>query len=247
MNRVTQYSELWDELPGQAERFYAFRGAGFFSPTQPPQDVPKGDGPAQELGLAPAVVRYLRDSTVAGGLVAEIMFNAWLSHAPQELKRMLVAAEAWWRAIDLGHLGGRAPIDTLPGQRAGLLILLASLLEYPADQNRLGQLWGRALELLGFPPISRSLVRRCNTDADHKRGNYYGARRGIRQLLGTTEEPGELERADLLAYAKLMDLEADIGRARPIDVEAVRRLADEQRRIAEAPADAEDEEVASTT
>ncbi len=237
LNRVTQYSELWDELPGEAERFYAFRGAGFYSPAHPPSDVPTGDGPAQELGRLPAVVRYLKDPAAPGGLVAEVMYNSWLSHTPQELKRLLIAADAWWRAVDLGHLGGREPIDTIAGQRGGLLLLLASLLEYPADQNRLGQLWERALDMLNLPPISRSLVRKCNTDADHNRGNYYGSRRGVRQLLGDAE-PGELERGDPLAYERLLSDDPTIGRARLLDLELAAKLARAEAAVSD-PATAE--------
>jgi len=219
MNRVTQYSELWDELPGDSERFYAFRGAGFYSPTQPPSDVKTGDAPAASLGYLPAVVRYLDDPEAPGGIIAEVLFNALLSHTPQELKRLLIAAESYWRAIDLGYLGAEAPLDSPLGRRAGLLILLAGLLEYPADQNRLGSLWDTALTMLNLPPISRSLVRRCNTDEDHNQGNYYGSRRGVRQLIGQGETTGELEKTDPRAFELLKSDDPAIGRASMLKLE----------------------------
>ncbi len=218
MNRVTQYSELWDELPGESERFYAFTGAGFFSPSQPPADVQTGDGPKVELGNLPAIVRYLDDPSVPGGIKAEVLFNAHLSHTPQELKRLLIAAESYWRAIDLGYLGCEAPLDTPLGRRGGLLIMLAGLLEYPADQNRLGSLWDQALTMLNLPPISRSLVRRCNTDEDHHQGNYYGSRRGVRQLIGDGETEGDLKAKDPRAFEILASDDATVGRARELDL-----------------------------
>ncbi len=221
MNRVTQYSELWDELPGESERFYAFTGAGFFSPSQPPADVRTGEGPVVELGRLPAVVRYLDDPSVPGGIKAEVLFNAYLSHTPQELKRLLIAAEAYWRALDLGLLGAEAPLDTPLGRRAGLLITLAGLLEYPADQNQLGTLWEQALAMLNFPPISRTLVRKCNTDEDHHQGNYYGSRRGIRQLIGEDGNPGDLQTRDPRAFELLSSDDATIGRAKMLDIEGL--------------------------
>src|SRR5690606_23596996 len=89
LNRVTQYSELFDELPGQTELFYAFRSGGFFSRQEPPQDVPLGEGASVELGRLPAVTRYLDGDGGGAGVCGEVMFNAWLSHSAQELKRLL--------------------------------------------------------------------------------------------------------------------------------------------------------------
>ncbi|MCB9701334.1 MAG: hypothetical protein H6711_05545 [Myxococcales bacterium] len=218
LNRVTQYSELWDELPGQTELFYAFRSGGFFSQAVPPQDVPIGEGPAVDLGHLPAVVRYLSEGENGAGIGAEVMVHAWLSHAAQELKRLLAAADAYWRAIDLGYLGGREPLDTPVGRRGGLLITLAGLLEFPADQNMIDALWGMALEMLNLPPISRSLVRRCINDEDHDRGNYYGSRRGIHELIGAEGAPGKLETSDPVAYAALAADDPSVGRAKPLNL-----------------------------
>ncbi|WP_106389627.1 hypothetical protein [Enhygromyxa salina] len=217
LNRVTQYSELWDELPDQAERSHAFRAAGFFSPTEPPRDV---DGaPLEELGRMPAVVRLIADPTAEGGVAADVMFNAWLSHAPQELKRLLCAAEAFWRAIDAKLLRA-APLDTHAGRRGALLLILAGLLEYPADQNRVDALWRAALAMLRMPPISRSLVRRCINKEDHDASNYYGSRRGIAELMGAGDEPGRLAKSDPVAHAILVSDDEDIGRAAPLELTA---------------------------
>ncbi|MEZ4381976.1 MAG: hypothetical protein R3A79_11565 [Nannocystaceae bacterium] len=220
LNRVTQYSELWDELPGQTELFYAFRSGGFYSHQVPPQDVPVGKGPAVELGLLPAVCRYLSEGEGGAGIAVEVMAHAWLSHAAQELKRLLTAADAYWRAIDLGYLGARAPLNTPAGQRGGLLLTLAGLLEFPADQNMIDALWGMALEMLNLPKLSRSLVRRCITDEDHNHGNYYGSRRGVRELMGAEGEPGKIEAADPVAYAALVADDPSVGRAKPLDLSA---------------------------
>jgi len=216
LNRVAQYSELWDSFPGQTENFYLFRAAGFYTPVDPPRDVPAGKGPHVDLGLAPAVVRYIEDPASADGLSAEVMLHAWLSHSAQELKRLLVAADAYWRAIDLGYLGV-APLDTLPGQRAGLLLLLAGLLEFPADPNLLDGLWEQALDLLRLPRLSRSLVRRCIDDQDHANSNYYGSTRGIAALIGSAEKPGgALKEASPVAYDEIVGDNLEIGRARPL-------------------------------
>lgn len=214
LNRVTQYSELWDSLPGQAELLYTFRAGGFFSHVEPPRDVPAGAGPRVDPGSLPAVVRYIHDPR-AGSLAADVLFHSHLSHSAQELKRLLVAAEAWWRAIDLGYLGARAPLDTPLGRRAGLLLLLAGLLEFPADQNYIDGLWEMALDLLQLPRLSRTLVRRCITEADHSNSNYYGSIRGITQLIGRPDAPGgELQASNPAAFDELSSPEPAIGRAR---------------------------------
>ena len=214
LNRVAQYSELWDSLPGEAENFYAFRAAGFYSVTDPPRDVPNGEGPPSDPGTAPAVVRY---SLGDGALSAEVLMHAWLSHSAQELKRLLVAADAYWRALDLGHLKG-APLDTLGGQRAGLLLLLAGLLEFPADPNMLDGLWESALDLLRLPRLSRSLVRRCIDDADHDRGNYYGSVRGVKALIGEGDRPGAIHATSPVAHDEIVGVDPMVGRLRPLQL-----------------------------
>ncbi|HEY8375328.1 MAG TPA: hypothetical protein VIK91_02515, partial [Nannocystis sp.] len=215
LNRVTQYSELWDSLPGHAELLYTFRAGGFFSTSEPPRDVPIGAGPREDLARLPAVVRYIRDAD--GNLSADVLFHSHLSHAAQELKRLLVAAEAWWRAFDLGYLAAKAPLDTPLGRRAGLLLLLAGLLEFPADQNFIDGLWEMGLDMLRLPRISRSVVRRCNSDEDHNNGNYYGSIRGIAELVGTADNPGGvLKRSDPEAFEELASDDPTIGRARPL-------------------------------
>lgn len=218
MNRVTQYSELWNGLPGQAEVLYTFRAGGFFDQRVPPRDVPAGKGPHVDLGRAPVVVRYLRDAKT-DALSAEVLFHSHLSHAAQELKRLLVAAEAWWRAIDLGYLGDSAPLDTPLGQRAGLLLVLAGVLEFPSDQNFIDGLWEMALKMLHLPAISRSLVRRCINDEDHNHSNYYGSVRGIVELIGDAKNPGgALKAANPAAYDELAGPDQAVGRARPLEL-----------------------------
>lgn len=212
LNRVAQYSELWDSLPGEAENFYAYRAAGFYSLTDPPRDLPVGAGPPSDPGTAPAVVRYTH---VDGVLSAEVMMHAWLSHSAQELKRLLVAADAYWRALDLGYLKG-APLDTPGGQRAGLLLLLAGLLEFPADPNMLDGLWENALDLLKLPRLSRSLVRRCIDSEDHDRGNYYGSARGVVALLGDAKRTGAIKEASPVAHDEIVGGDATVGRLRPL-------------------------------
>ena len=214
LNRVSQYSELWDSLPGDAENFYAFRAAGFYSVIDPPRDLPVGAGPASDPGLAPAVVRYTMND---GVLAAEVMVHAWLSHSAQELKRLLVAADAYWRAIDLGYLKG-APLDTPGGQRAGLLLLLAGLLEFPADPNMLDGLWENALDMLKLPRLSRSLVRRCIDSEDHDRGNYYGSARGVVALLGEANRPGAIKEASPVAHDEIVGDDVSVGRLRPLQL-----------------------------
>ena len=222
LNRVAQYSELWDGLPGQAENFYVFAAAGFYDAVDPPRDVPAGKptrpAPRVDLGRAPAVVRYIPDPRGKDGLRAEVMFHASLAHSAQELKRLLVAADAYWRAVDLGYLAD-APLGTRGGQRAGLLLLLAGLLEFPADPNLLDGLWEQALDMLALPRLSRSLVRRCIDDVDHASSNYYGSVRGIVALIGDPETPGgAIKEANAVAFDEIMGDNPEVGRARPLSL-----------------------------
>lgn len=217
LNRVAQYSELWDGLPGQAENFYVFVAAGFHDAVDPPRDVPTGKrSPPVDLGRAPAVVRYIpgpKDS-----LSAEVMLHATLAHSAQELKRLLVGADAYWRAVDLGYLA-EAPLDTRGGQRAGLLLLLAGLLEFPADPNLLDALWEQALDMLALPRLSRSLVRRCIDDEDHGNSNYYGSTRGVVALIGTSAAPGgAIKEANPVAFDEIMSDSPEVGRAKPLNL-----------------------------
>ena len=206
LNRVTQYSDLWAGLPGSSELFYAFEAAGFYSQKEPPEDVPAGKL-AEDAGLLPAVCRYRKNDEPGLPFRVEVMLHAYLSHAGKELKRLLVAADALWRAIDLGYLPAAGPLATPAGQRAMLLLTLAGLLDFPADQNFTDGLWAMAGKALRLPEISRSLVRGCITTADHDASNYYGSQRGIGQLLDT------LKKADSLAYAKLASDDPTVGRA----------------------------------
>jgi hypothetical protein len=229
LNRVTQYSDLWRELPGESELFYIFSAGGFYSHREPPLDVPTARADAQdpvavELGKLPSVCRYLQakdagSSLGEDGLRVDVMFHSYLSHAPWELKRLLVAAEAHRRALDLGILPSRGPLSTPLGQRGALLLTLAGLLEFPADQNRIDGLWSTALRLLNLPSISRSLVRGCINEADHDASNYYGSLRGLNQLVGDGRgSGGDLQRADPAAYAKLASTDPTVGRALPLSV-----------------------------
>ena len=105
------------------------------------------------------------------------------------------------------------------GQRAALLLTLAGLLEFPADQNAIDGLWAMALKQLNLPDISRSVVRGCITEEDHDASNYYGSRRGIRQLIGDAKDgKGDLGRSDPSAFEKLKDPDPMIGRAKPLVV-----------------------------
>lgn len=211
MNRVTQYSDLWAGLPGRSELLYAFESAGFYSQREPPEDVPGAES-AGDPGLLPAVCRYRKSDDPGLTFRVEVMMHAYLGHAGKELKRLLVAADALWRAIDLGYLPREDELTTLAGQRAMLLLTLAGLCEFPADQNFVDGLWAMALKALRFPEISRSLVRGCITSADHDRDNYYGSRRGIGQLLDT------LKRGDALVYEKLSSDDPSVGRAALLDL-----------------------------
>ncbi|TKD09409.1 hypothetical protein [Polyangium fumosum] len=208
MNRVTQYSDLWAGLPGQSELFYVFHAGGFYDRGEPPADVP-GGLPGERLGALPAVCRYVRGTEGPAGMQADVMMHAHLSHAGKEIKRLLCAADAMWRAFDTGLLDG-PPMHTPAGKRAAVLLMLAGLLEFPADQNFVDGLWSMALEALRFPSISRSLVRGCITDADHDASNYYGSRRGLVQLLE------DLGRSDPLAHAVLASEDPKVGRAKEI-------------------------------
>jgi hypothetical protein len=115
-----------------------------------------------------------------------------------------------WRAFDLGYLSMDSSIATPEGKRAAVLLTLAGLLEFPADQNFVDGLWAMALETLSFPDISRSVVRACITDEDHNASNYYGSRRGVRHFLDS------LSKTDPVAFEKLRNPDSSIGRARPI-------------------------------
>ncbi len=206
MNRVTQYSDIWAGLPGQSEMLYAYEAAGFFSHDEPPKDVATPPADTRTLGKLPAVVRYTLTKDEVG-LSAEVMYNSWLSHAAKELKRLMVSADAMQRAIDLGILTGDKLMSTRAGQRGALLLTLAGELEFPADQNFIDGLWGMALKALNMPDISRSVVRACITEADHDMSNYYGSRRGLKQLLET------LEKSDPIAHARLASDDMMVGRA----------------------------------
>lgn len=222
LNRVTQYSDLWRGLPGDSELFYIFSSGGFYSHLEPPQDVPVGkSAPKEELGRLPSVCRYIEKSEPAGdgpGLSVDVMFHGFLSHAAPELKRLICAAEALRRALDLGILPPVGPLATLLGQRGAVLLALAGLLEFPADQNFIDGLWSMALKLLNLPSISRSLVRSCITEADHHLSNYYGSQRGLRQLLGDDKTEGALKKSDPVAFARLASDDPTIGRALPLQL-----------------------------
>ena len=209
MNRVTQYSNLWEGLPGQTELFYAFQPGGFYSEKEPPVDV-GGGLPTENMGRLPAVCRYTRISSGPSALQAEIMFHAHLSHSGKEYKRLLVAADPMWRAFDMELLPDPV-FETIAHKRAAVLLMLAGLLEFPADQNLIDGLRAMALEVLRFPPISRSLVRACITEADHDASNYYGSRRGIGQLLD------DLAKADPVAREGLASDDPTIGRAKELN------------------------------
>ena len=208
INRVTQYSELWDELPGLSEGLYAFSSGGFYDHQTPPTDVP---GVKEDPGHLPAICRYTTSPTFS----AEVSLHSWLSDVPKELKRLLITAEAINRAFDLGIL--KAP--SMAYRRGAVLVTLAGLLEFPADQNRLDAMWAIALLLLNFPEISRSTVRACITEEDHHANNYYGSRRGIRQLLGTgPNDRGALGSADPVSWNLVNSEDPQIGRARPLPI-----------------------------
>ena len=209
MDRVTQYSDLWSGLPGASELLYAFQAGGFYSQREPPADIPAGKL-VEDPGTLPAVSRFHKDAADLAGFEVDVMLHAWLAHSGKELKRLLVAADALWRALDLGYLPADGDLATPLGQRSMLLLTLAGLLEFPADQNFLDGLWSMALKALRLPEVSRSLVRGCITSEDHDASNYYGSRRGLRQLLGA------LQNADPVAYAKMKSDAPEVGRAAPL-------------------------------
>jgi hypothetical protein len=216
LDRVAQYSDLWAGLPGDTERLYAFSAGGFYSGKEPPLDVPVAASPVETLGLLPSVVRWRR--TPGADPQAEVMLHAWLSHSGREYKRLLCAAEAMWRAFDLGILPRTGPLSTPAGQRGAVLLCMAGLLEFPADQNYLDALWSAALAQLNLPEISRSVVRACITEADHDASNYYGSVRSLDQLLGdgSPARTGDLGRADAVAWQTLHSADPRVGRARPL-------------------------------
>src|SRR5262249_48783262 len=151
---------------------------GFFSHREPPRDVPVGkDDPNQELGKLPSVCRYTQEKGDDGNpkLSVDVMFHSYLAHSAWELKRLISAADAQRRAFDLGLLPATGLLATGLGQRGALLLTLAGLLEFPADQNFIDGLWNLGLRMLNLPPISRSLVRGCITQQDHDASNYYGS------------------------------------------------------------------------
>lgn len=217
LNRVTQYSDLWAGLPGESELFYSFQAAGFYDHRDPPADVSVGDV-RQDLGRLPAVCRYEKTDAVAGGLRGEVMLHSHLAHAAKEFKRLICAAEAMWRAFDLGLLPSTGPLSTPLARRGAVLLTMAGLLEFPADQNYLDGLWSMALAALNFPEISRSVVRECITDADHNQSNYYGSKRGLGQLTGTRDKKGALAKADPVAFEKLSSDDPLVGRAHELPI-----------------------------
>jgi hypothetical protein len=221
LNRVAQYSDVWAGLPGGSELLYVFQSGGFYSPAEPPADVPEGSI-RQDLGLLPAVCRYQKTPGTQSGFQCEVLYNSHLSHAAKELKRLLCAADALWRAFDLGYMPKEGVTKTPAGQRAALLLTLAGLLEFPADQNFVDGLWSMALTALNLPEISRSVVRACITDDDHDASNYYGSKRGITQLVGTAASPGgAVAKADRVAFERLASDDPTVGRAREIGAGAV--------------------------
>lgn len=215
LNRMCQYSDLWSALAGDAELLYPFQAGGFYSQREPARDVPLGRMPLkQDPALLPALCRYVKDPAAPAGFFVDVLFHGFLSHSAEELKRLLCAAEAFWRALDLGYLPAPpdSPLHTPLGQRGALLLMLAGLLEFPADQNFIDGLWAIGLEMLNFPPLSRTLVRGCITQEDHDADNYYGSQRGLRQLC-LAEDGGALRKADPAAYEKLKSAAPAIGRA----------------------------------
>lgn len=222
LNRVTQYSDLWRGLPGDSELFYIFSSGGFFSHKEPLNDILVGKGaPAENLGMLPSVCRYNQGNAgtgTSGGsdLSVEVMLHSHLSHAAPELVRLLCAAEAMRRALDIGILPAEGPLATLEAQRGAILLMLAGLLEFPADQNYIDGVWSMALKFLHFPSLSRSLIRACITDADHNASNYYGSRRGLLQLLGDGKTDGALKKNDPVAHAQIRSPDPTIGRALPL-------------------------------
>jgi hypothetical protein len=211
MNRVTQYSDLWAGLPGASELLYAFEPAGFYDHREPPADVPGGEA-AGRPGRLPAVCRFTTCDDAGCSFRVEVMLHAFLAHSGKEMKRMLVAADAFWRAVDLGYLPAEGLLASKLGQRGMLLLTLAGLLEFPADQNWLDGLWSLALRTLRLPEISRSVVRGCITEADHDASSYYGSRRGLSQLLEA------LPKADPLAWEILAGSDPHVGRAAELEL-----------------------------
>ncbi|WP_437953254.1 hypothetical protein WME98_23125 [Sorangium sp. So ce296] len=217
INRVAQYSDIWAGLAGHSELYYVFQSGGFYSHREPPHDVPTGKAAQQDLGRLPAVTRYQETKDALGGLSVEVMFHSHLSHAAQELKRLLCAADAMRRAFDLGYLSGGEALSTPRGQRCAMLLTMAGLLEFPADQNFIDGLWSMALKALRLPEVSRSAVRACITDEDHEMSNYYGSRRGLGQLLAA------LEKSDPVTFEQLGTDDPLVGRLAELDLEAGER------------------------
>jgi hypothetical protein len=211
LDRVTRYSEFWKGLPGEAAEKYTFVAGGFYSHQEAAPDIAVGDGPKQALERLPALCRYQRASAE---LSCEVMLHSYLSHSGKELKRMLCAAEAWWRAIDLGYLKKTGPLATPLGRRGALLIMLDGLLDFPTDRNFLDGLWSIALTILNLPPLSRSLVDSCITEQDHDEDHYYGSSRGLAVLVGDGHQDlGLVGRADPAAQRLLASDDPLVGRA----------------------------------
>lgn len=206
MNRVVQYSDLWESLPGASELLYVYQSGGFYDHHAAPSGVTPGKL-TLDPGRSPSVCRYVPTGASRAEFRAEILFHSHLAHTGKELKRLLVAADAFWRAVDEGYLDTRVGMPTPYAQRCALLLTMAGLLEFPADQNWIDGLWSLGLRMLSFPDLSRSLVRGCITEADHAASNYYGSRRGLKQLMDT------LEKGDPVLLAHLKGEDVQVGRA----------------------------------
>lgn len=217
LNRVTQYSDIWSSLPGDSEGLYVFTSGGFFSQKEAPADVAMG--PVREdVALLPVVCRYTKSDTLAG-LTCEVLFHSYLSHSAKEMKRLLAAAEAMNRAFDLGYLPKEGAMATPLGRRAALLLTLAGLLEYPADQNAMDSgPWrsrrsisrtSRAASSAGASP-RRITMPPTTTDRAAGSGSSSARVRRTWQAISPAPDPA--------AFARLSDPDETIGRALPIAV-----------------------------
>jgi hypothetical protein len=201
LDRASKYSEIWATLPDDSEQRYVFSAAGFYDQKQPPADVSGGG----DLGRLPSVCRYQGKGSA---LTGEVMFHAWLSHAPRELKRLLCAAEAIRRALDVGLMAS----DKLQkpfAQRGAILLTMMGLLEFPADPNLVDAVWALALDALNLPDLSRSVVRGVISDRDQETlDDYYGSFHDLDELHAA------IAKADPLALKKLESDDPSIGRAK---------------------------------